>query len=61
MRLSPFAVLVTRNTDDGLTHQGAIKKLCKRLFDSGLLTYKLSEPEDWDSLEAKFMVREIHQ
>lgn len=54
--LASSAVLITRDDSDGRTHMGKIKKLHQRLIESGLYTHTLSEPEDWDSLDAKVMV-----
>ena len=48
-------LLITRETSDGKSHAGKIRKLLERLFASGVIRHTLSEPDDWDALDAKWM------
>lgn len=47
--------ILTRDTADGLTHKGALVKLCNLLAGRGLMKHTLSAPSDWHALDAKFM------
>ncbi|GAA5988720.1 hypothetical protein JCM11641_005155 [Rhodosporidiobolus odoratus] len=46
-------LLVTRSTEDGRTHAGAVRKLWQELGKLGFAQHTLSEPNDWDALDAK--------
>ncbi|ORY31676.1 hypothetical protein BCR39DRAFT_465497 [Naematelia encephala] len=48
-------ILITRDTDDGLTHEGLLKSLVIGLKENGVITHDLSVPSQWDALEAKWM------
>ena len=48
-------ILLTRDTGDGKDHSGAIKELVKLLCARGSIAHTLSNPEDWNSLDAKWM------
>ena len=47
--------LVTRDTGDGRDHSGLIQRLVEALLAQGTITYTLSNPNDWRSLDAKWM------
>lgn len=48
-------ILVTRDTGDGQTHAGQVQTLVNLLFRQGLFKHTLAEPDDWKSLDAKWM------
>jgi len=48
-------IIVTRNTNDGKDHSGMVQRLVETLFAQGLIRYTLSNPDDWQSLDAKWM------
>lgn len=48
-------ILITRDTRDGITHAGLIKRLVSALKKRGVITHDLSDPSDWKALEAKWM------
>ncbi|KAI0040057.1 hypothetical protein FA95DRAFT_1550156 [Auriscalpium vulgare] len=47
-------ILITRPTDDGLSHSGVLTKLLTSLHSSGILTEDLSIPSDPDALDAVY-------
>lgn len=47
--------LVTRDNADGRDHSGLIQRLIEALLAQGTITYTLSNPNDWRSLDAKWM------
>lgn len=48
-------LIVTRSTDDGKDHSGLVQRLVETLYAQGLIAHTLSNPEDWRSLDAKWM------
>ncbi|KAG8908737.1 hypothetical protein FRB99_002975 [Tulasnella sp. 403] len=49
-------ILLTRPADDGRSHKGVLPRLLHALFQRGIITHTLGEPDySGDGLEAKFM------
>ncbi|KAL7424399.1 hypothetical protein Q5752_000081 [Cryptotrichosporon argae] len=48
-------ILITRDDADGIAHHGVLKQIIGTLTAQGIITHSLSQPTDWDALEAKWM------
>ncbi|GAA6004892.1 hypothetical protein JCM10207_008444 [Rhodosporidiobolus poonsookiae] len=46
-------ILLTRNPGDGLDHTGYVRKLWKKLEEVGFAPHLLTQPNEWDALDAK--------
>lgn len=48
-------LIVTRDPSDGITHEGAVKKLWRGLMKERIVQHELTVPEDWQALDAVYV------